>query len=237
MKKRRIGIYGGKFDPPHNGHLMCAELTRDNSGLDKVLFVVSANPPHKDTGVTDARLRLEMVEAACAPNCYFEACDVELKRPGKSWTYPTVVTLSEKYGPDVELCLMMSSEYLDPEHAWTLRRWQHYEELISMVTLLVFMRPGHTAEQTKAWGALHTGARIEYLTYCPAPPVSSTEIRDRVSKGLSIWYMVLPEVWQIIRARKLYGCTMPERGSLPLKLWRRLSVTAKRYWHRLHKAV
>ncbi|HND05934.1 MAG TPA: adenylyltransferase/cytidyltransferase family protein, partial [Candidatus Obscuribacter sp.] len=63
MKKRRIGIYGGKFDPPHLGHLLCAEMTREAFALDKVLFITSAVPPHKASGVTDARIRHEMVEA------------------------------------------------------------------------------------------------------------------------------------------------------------------------------
>ena len=74
----RIGIYGGKFDPIHIGHLICAEWTREHFGLDKVLFVTSANPPHKKSGVLDAELRHEMVEAAVEPNCYFEASDIEL---------------------------------------------------------------------------------------------------------------------------------------------------------------
>ena len=61
---RKIGVYGGKFDPPHVGHLMCAEMTREAFDLDLVLFVTSANPPHKKTGVSDARIRQAMVEAA-----------------------------------------------------------------------------------------------------------------------------------------------------------------------------
>lgn len=240
MKKRRIGIYGGKFDPPHLGHLLCAEMTREAFALDKVLFVTSAVPPHKDSGVTDARIRHEMVEAACAPNCFFEACDIELKREGKSFTLLTVRQLREIYGPDTELCLMISSEYLDPDYEWNVGRWTGSDELLKMVRLLVFTRQGHTNELSRAWGALlqekfaaSFAVQIDYLDFCPSPPTSSTLLRERVSKQLSIWYMVLPEVWDIIRVRCLYGCKTPPRGSDLRKGWRRLTVSAKRYWNRL----
>lgn len=222
-----IGIYGGKFDPPHMGHMLCAEMTRDHFHLDKVLFVTSANPPHKKTGVTDARLRHTMVEAACAPNCYFEACDVELRREGPSYTLDTVRALREKYGAGVGLNLLISSEYLDPEYSWNIGNWNHAEELLGLVRLLVFVREGHTKEMSREWGTLliskFANARVEHLDFCPTPPVSSTLLRDRVSKGLSIWYMVLPEVWQIIREEGLYGCKMPPRGSDVRKIWTRFT--------------
>lgn len=234
MKKRRIGIYGGKFDPPHVGHALCAEMTREAFDLETVLFVVSANPPHKDSGVTPAKIRLRMVQAMVAPNCYFEACDIEMKREGKSFTYDTVVALRKKYGPDVELCLMMSSEYLDPEHPWYLKtKWDKSAELVKMVRLLIFCRAGHTVEMAKKWAELIPGAQVEFLDFCPTPPVSSTILRDRVAEGQSIWYMVLPEVWQVIRDLGLYGCKLPPRGSFALKTWRRLKVIAQRIWYRI----
>ena len=229
---KRIGIYGGKFDPIHLGHLMCAELTRDVFDLDKVLFVTSANPPHKKTGVTPARIRHEMVQAACAPNCYFEACDIEMQREGPSYTLDTVRALKERYGPGVELCLLISSEYLDPDFEWNITHWMHSDELFASVRLLVFARQGHSIETTRQWGqaiATTHGARLDYLDFCPTPPVSSTMLRERVSKDKSIWYMVLPEVWEVIRRRRLYGCVTPSRGTHLQKLMRRLSFTAKRY--------
>jgi nicotinate-nucleotide adenylyltransferase len=205
MKPKRVGIYGGKFDPPHVGHLICAEMTREAFNLDTVLFVTSANPPHKKTGVLDASLRHLMVQAAVAPNCHFEACDVELRRDGPSFTLDTVVELHNQYGPDTELFLMMSSEYLDPDFSWNLSKWHDVEHLYGLVTLLVFPGRDHTIEMAREWGKLLPQAKIEYLGFCPSPPVSSTLIRDRVAAGLSVWYMVLPEVWQIIRDHGLYG--------------------------------
>lgn len=242
MKPKRIGFYGGKFDPPHVGHLLCAEMTREAFQLDKVLFVTSANPPHKPVGATPAHIRHEMVEAACAPNCFFEACDLELKRPGKSYTLLTIRQLRDIYGPDTEICLMISSEYLDPDYEWNVGVWTGAVELFPMVRLLVFTREGHTNELSRQWGAMlvekfkgEVEIKIDYLDFCPAPPVSSTLLRKRVSQQQSIWYMVLPEVWQIIRDRGLYGCKTPQRGTVLQKQWRRFSFNTKRLWNRVLK--
>lgn len=225
---KKICMYGLKADPPHDGHLLCAEMVREAFGIDIVLFVTSGNPPHKDTGVTDAAIRHEMVKGAVAPNSHFEACDIEMKRSGKSYTYDTILALREKYGPEVELSLMMSSEYLDPDHPWYLKtKWDHSDELLKIVHLLVFMRPGHTIEQTRAWGALLPNARIDYLTFCPSPPISSTMIRDRVANGESIWYMVQPHTWRTIRRYGLYGCKEKPARTILGEYWRRLSSATR----------
>jgi nicotinate-nucleotide adenylyltransferase len=236
-KPKRAGIYGGKFDPPHVGHLICAEMTREAFQLDKVLFVTSANPPHKKTGVLDADIRHEMVRAAVAPNCYFEACDVELKREGPSFTVDTVRDVHRMYGPGTELFLLMGSEYLDPNHPWHLSKWHDVEDLFRLCTLLVFSSRDQTVEQSKEWAKLLPQARFDFLDFCPAPPVSSTMIRDRVAKGLSVWYMVLPEVWRIIRDRGLYGVTAPRRSSPGRKLWNALSNLGRSFRDRLVSVV
>jgi len=233
MKPKRVGIYGGKYDPPHDGHLMCAEMTREAFQLDKVLFVTSANPPHKKSGVLSAAIRHEMVSAAVAPNCYFEACDVELKREGPSYTLDTVRDVRNIYGPEAELFLLMSSEYLDPSHPWHLSKWHDVEHLFGLCTLLIFPGRDQTIDQAREWAKLLPQAHIEFLTFCPAPPVSSTLIRDRIAKGLSVWYMVQPAVWRIIRDRGLYGLTAPRRSSVGRKLWNRLTAAWRSLRNRL----
>lgn len=203
MKKLKIGVYGGKFDPIHIGHLICAEWTRERFELDKVLFVTSANPPHKKTGVLDANFRHEMVKAAVAPNCYFEACDIELKRTGASYTVDTIKELALRYGGDAELFLMISAEYLEPQNPWRLDKWHGAEEIFKIATILVFPRDVNGLAQIEEWKKAIPQARIEALM-APSPPVSSSLIRERLSKGLSVWYMVTAEVWRIIRDRKHY---------------------------------
>lgn len=209
----KIGIYGGKFDPIHTGHLICAEWTRERFGLDKVLFVTSANPPHKQSGVLDASLRHEMVEACVEPNCYFEACDIEMKREGPSYMLDTVKELMKQYGEDVEFYLLISAEYLDPANPWRIDKWHGADELLSLCQLLVFPRDRAGLKKIKAWARAIPKARVQALT-CPTPAISSSMIREMVRKGESIWYMVTTEVWHKIRDRRHYlvpGAPLPDR--------------------------
>ncbi len=225
-KKLKIGVYGGKFDPIHIGHLICAEWTRERFGLDKVLFVTSANPPHKKTGVLDAQLRHEMVTDAVEPNCYFEACDIELNRTGASYSIDTLKELAAKYGDTAELFLMVSAEYLEPNHPWRLDKWRGADEIFAMATVLVFPRDVSGLAQIEEWKkAMPPQARIEALA-APSPPVSSSLIRERIEKGLSVWYMVTPEVWRIIRDRKHYAnpANPPQRMSCKRFSWRKPST-------------
>lgn len=231
-RPRKIGIYGGKFDPPHVGHLICAEWVREKFKLDKVLFVVSAIPPHKDLAdVTPAWLRLMMVQAAVFRNCFFEACDVELEREEKSYTVDTVRVLRARYGAEVELNLMLSSEYLEPTHKWHLPVWHGSDELFANVRILIFLREGHTIEQAKEWAKLIPQAQFEFLDKCPAPPVSSTLIRDRIGLGESVWYVVTAEVARVIRKYKLYGYCEPRRCTFCQK-WGNLIASWLRAWKR-----
>ncbi len=215
-RPKRIGVYGGKFDPPHIGHLICAEQVRERFHLDKILFVTSANPPHKKNGVSDAEDRHELVEAAVLRNCFFSACDIELRRDGPSYTVDTILELKEIYGDDVELYLIQSSEYLDPEHPWYLPKWHGAEKIFQNAHILIFpfAQTGQTIDQARAWGELIPQARLDYLDFCPSPPVSSTMIRGRIARGESVWYMVTTEVGRIIRRRRLYGYHEPRRCTI-----------------------
>lgn len=204
QKKIKLGVYGGKFDPIHIGHLICAEWTREHFGLDLVKFVVSANPPHKKTGVLDGWLRFEMVDATVKPNCYFEACDIELRRDGPSYMLDTLRELQAQYGDTAELYLLLSAEYLDPSNDWRIDKWHGAEELFKICTILCFPRDVSGLTQINEWKKDIPQARIEALA-CPSPPVSSSLIRERVAKGLSIWYMVTAECWRIIRDRGHYA--------------------------------
>ncbi|MBZ0185477.1 MAG: nicotinate (nicotinamide) nucleotide adenylyltransferase, partial [Candidatus Obscuribacterales bacterium] len=213
IKKQKIGIYGGKFDPLHIGHQICGEWTREWFELDKVLFVTSANPPHKKTGVLDAELRHEMVKAGVASNCYFEACDIELRREGPSYMLDTVKALMKQYSQDTEFYLLLSAEYLDPDNAWRIDKWHGADELLSLCQLLVFPRDAAGLLQIEKWAKDIPQARIQGLT-CPTPAVSSSMIREMVNLGKSVWYMVTAEVWQLIRDRRHYltpGQPLPAR--------------------------
>lgn len=212
---RRVGIYGGKFDPVHIGHLFAAETARVRYGLDLVHFVLSASPPHKKTGFLDARLRMEMLQAAVGPNKYFVACDVEMRRSGPSYTVDTVKEFRRMYGSYVELYLFLGSEYLDPNHEWYLPKWNGAEEIFAEATIITFPRDVSDEEsraglirQIEGWIELlpqvAPGARVKLVKDCAIPSISSTEIRNRVRAGESVWYMTPAEVWRVIRDRNHY---------------------------------
>lgn len=145
-----------------------------------------------------------MVEAAVSNNRFFEACDIELRREGTSYSLDTIRALKQQYGHDTELFFMLSSEYLEPTHPWHLGKWHDAAELFSLTHFLILVRPGHTAEQIEELTKLIPEAHIEVLAFCPAPPVSSTIIRLRIARGESVWYMILPEVLHVIRKHQLY---------------------------------
>ena len=108
-KPLRIGIFGGTFDPVHNVHLRMARAARDRAGLDRVLFVVAATPPHKRGDVVaSAEDRLAMVRAAIAGEDGFEASRIEMDRPGPSYTVDTVRALAETH-PDARLYLIIGN--------------------------------------------------------------------------------------------------------------------------------
>lgn len=216
-KVLRIGVYGGKFDPIHTGHLICAEWTREHFNLDKVLFVTSANPPHKKTGFLPAKFRHEMVKATVEKNSYFEACDIEMRRKGPSYTVDTLrilkKRLEKKHNCEVELFLMISAEYLQPDFDWRIDKWHGAEELFKLADILCFPRDAAGLVQIEEWKKNIPQARIHGLA-CPTPPTSSSMIRDRIEKGLSCWYIIDPATWAIIRDRRHYlkpGAPLPPR--------------------------
>ncbi len=223
---RRIGVYGGKFDPIHIGHLICAEWTREHFDLEKVLFVTSASPPHKRQGVLDAKFRHEMVQTVTRRNRYFEACDIELRREGPSYMLDTIRALKLLYGPETELYLMLSAEYLDPANPWRIDKWHQAEELFKQTSILAFPRDISGLAAIEEWKKDIPQARIQAL-HCPSPPVSSSLIRERVQQGKSLRYMVTPEIWRLIRDRRHY---LEPGQKVPSHYGQNFSRLDPRYW-------
>ncbi len=193
-KRLKIGLYDGTFSPIHYGHLICAERTRQVKGLDLVLFLTCGNPPNK-SGVLDAETRHEMVVATVSDNPNFEASRISINQRGIGYTLNAVEKVQEKYG-DADLYYLTSSEYLDPDHKWFIGNWSGGKELFKLVTILVFPRDKHEMGKLEEWAKLIPEARIECIEVA-SPELSSTMIRDSVSKGRSIWYR-LPWVTQMM---------------------------------------
>lgn len=191
--KRRIGLLGGTFDPPHWAHLVLAETAREELSLDEVWFLPAGRPPHKlSRRLTPPAVRLAMLRAAIAGNRAFRVEPLELSRPGKSFTADTLETLAGER-PEVEWWLLVGGDMLAD-----LPHWRRPRRVLELARLAVAARPGHPLAAPRG-----LGRRVRRLG---APPValSSTEIRRRVAAGRSIRYLVPEAVARIIRRRGLY---------------------------------
>lgn len=133
----KIGIYGGTFDPVHNGHIFVANMVKERLGLDRVIFVVSSDPPHKHiNGLTPAPLRLNMLSEAIL-DYGFTASDIEIRRGGVSYTVDTLTELKNQF-PDDDLFFIVGADMLADFHSW-----YHPKEILGLAALAAIGRDGH----------------------------------------------------------------------------------------------
>jgi nicotinate-nucleotide adenylyltransferase len=197
----RIGVFGGTFDPIHIGHLAAAEEARLAAGLDLVLFVPAARPPHKPHSVSaPAAARLEMVRLAIAGNPCFTASALELERPGPSYTVDTLRALAHAR-PGDDLFYVLGADSL-PE----LGTWREPEALCRLAEFLVVARPGWPEGALQAWlqrQPVTLRPRVRLIA-APGMDVSSREIRRRLANGEPGRYLLPEPVRRYIQARGLY---------------------------------
>jgi nicotinate-nucleotide adenylyltransferase len=209
----RVGILGGAFNPPHVGHLVCAQEALVQLELEKVVFMPVGHAPHRvledDPG---PEARLEMVELAVADDARFATSRAELDRPGPSYTADTLRDLRTK-APDDELFLILGGD-----QAAALPRWHEPETVLSLATVAVVERTNWSRNAIGIKiGRLRGAQRIRYLDM-PVMQVSSSAIRRRVAEGLPIRYLVPDKVVNHIGANGLYGAvkTEPTATSKPV---------------------
>ena len=197
-----IGLMGGTFSPIHYGHLLMCERIWEEFHLDKIVFMPAKQPPHKDNSqVVEAKNRFEMVRLAISDNPHFMASDLELNRKGVSYTVDTLEALKILYGSQQELGLIIGADSLVQ-----LESWKNPAGILSLATLIVASRPDTLESRvTKTMVKLREcyGARILKSSH-QAMNYSSTEIRERVRKGLTIKYYVPPAVEAYIYENGLY---------------------------------
>ncbi len=205
MSTRRLGILGGTFDPIHIGHLIIAEEARARFGLDKVLFVPARISPHKlDDTPADGEHRFRMVEIAVAGNPGFCASRVDLDRPGPSYTVDMLEELRLQF-QGADFCFIMGMDSL--EH---LDKWRQPIRLLRLAHLVVVTRPGHKVSLDALDRRLPGLRDAVSLLDTVNVGISSTDIRERVRRGMSIRYQVPADVYEYIRDRGLY--LTPEKG-------------------------
>ena len=198
---KRIGILGGTFNPIHIGHLMLAQDAIEIFDLNRVVFVPCAVPPHKPTTPLIAGAhRLSMIERAIEWNPFFEVSDLELKRPGVSYAADTVAELKRRY-PQTEIFFIIGLDMLAELH-----RWRNIQKLLEICRFVTFARPG--VEPVRA-ADLHLDPPwperlLRDVVRGRCLEISSSDIRYRVAEGLSIHYLVPPEVDMYIAEHGLY---------------------------------
>jgi nicotinate-nucleotide adenylyltransferase len=204
----RIGILGGAFNPPHTGHLVCAQEAFVQLELDRVLFVPVGQAPHRElAGDPGAEARLEMVELAIGDDERFAASRVELDREGPSYTSDTLRGLTEA-APDDELFLILGGD-----QAATLATWHEPDQVLSLATVAVVERSNwsRNAIGIKV-GWLKGMERVRYLDM-PLMQISSSSIRRRIAEGRPVRYLVPDKVASYIESNGLYGASVPESAT------------------------
>jgi nicotinate-nucleotide adenylyltransferase len=215
----KIGIFGGTFNPIHNGHLRAAEEVREKVDLDKILFVPAGNPPLKTEDIADIVDRYEMAKLAVADNRCFELSDIECRLSGKSYTVNTVEELRSAH-PKSEFFLILGIDaFLD------MPNWWQPDRLITRANFIVISRPDfrfadlnkssylQTKESTlmdmdNATTEKHivnlTSNRDAILLNLTHINISSTEIRRLIKQNKSIKYLLPPDVQSYIIMNGLY---------------------------------
>jgi len=202
-RSEKIGVFGGSFDPVHMGHLTIAQDAVEQLELNRLIFIPAAIPPHKqEKTLADARYRFEMLQLAIEGNLHFEVSDMELQRGGVSYTFDTMTQIQAE-NPGAELVFIVGLDSLTILHLW-----RNVDELLKRWTIIPFARGGEdsarVAEQiqlSKDWKK----QLLERLIRIHKIEISASEIRMRLAEGLSIRYLVPPEVEMYIAEHHLYA--------------------------------
>jgi nicotinate-nucleotide adenylyltransferase len=189
-----IGLFGGRFDPIHLGHLCAAQDACEQQPLDRVIFVLAARTPRKaGDAQAPAQDRLALLRRAIKGDKRFTVSDFELRKGATSYTIDTVRHFRRRH-PHDHLFWIIGSDHLR-----RIQHWKDIRELVRLVEFIVLDRPGHRPRVVPALPGLRLHRRVGHL-----PDVSSTQLRERVRRGRSLDYLMPRPVIDYIRRRKLY---------------------------------
>lgn len=202
--RKKIVLFGGSFDPIHNGHTIVARHAIKRIGASELVFVPAHRSPHKRLfPVANASERLRMIEIVVAGEKKMCVSDCEIHRDPPSYTIDTVRFFCGRYGKDAELYWLVGGDMLED-----LPRWHRIEELLDECTICLMLRPGFEAPQLDRFMNVFGREQVEKLKrniiLNPLVDISSTEIRRKVAAGEDISQMVHPAVVAYIKDRGLY---------------------------------
>ena len=186
VQSKKVGIFGGSFNPIHTGHIALAKSLCEKAGLDEVWFMVSPMNPFKKTAtdLLDDHLRLEMVEKALEKEPQLKACDYEFHLPKPSYTWHTLQAISLEF-TDIEFTLLIGGDN------WAaFDKWYHHEDILAHYPIVVYPRQGSSV------GKVPEGVTI---VETPLLNISSTEIRQRIKEGKSIKGMVPESIEELVK--------------------------------------
>lgn len=189
---KRIGLFGGTFDPPHNGHLTIANEAVCSLQLDELWFIPTYEPPLKEAAATPSEHRLRMLELMIAAEAErtFRVNTIELERKGTSYTIDTIKYFLKKH-PQVKFYFIIGADQVV-----NLHRWYQIDELIELIQFVGVERPGITWEEQRYPVHRLAISKVD---------VSSTKIRRHLQEGRSVRHLVPESVYHYIKEQRLYG--------------------------------
>lgn len=200
MKKERIGIFGGTFDPPHLGHLILACEVYVQLNLDRLLWMLTPDPPHKELlKISALKHRKEMVRLAIEDNDNFELSLVEAERPGPHYSVDTVKIIRER-NLDAEIIYLMGGDSLRNLHTWH----RPVDFIAACDEIGVMRRPDAEIDSLSLANTLSGLKSKLRIVNAPKLEISSRDIRHRIRAGFPIRYYLLREVNEYILGEKLY---------------------------------
>jgi len=198
--RRRVGLFGGTFDPIHLGHLIAAREARARLDLECVIFVPARVSPHKlDCTASSSRDRFEMTRLGIAGNAAFRLSSIDLDREGPSFTVDTLRAMRALLGDDIDLYFIMGMDSL--RHIET---WRAPQEIVRLAHIAALNRPGHTVNIQALEASVPGLSRVTHIIDTISVGISSTDIRRRVESGLPIRYQVPNAVEAYICQHGLY---------------------------------
>jgi nicotinate-nucleotide adenylyltransferase len=200
MSRNRVGLFGGTFDPPHIGHFILAGEAVSQFKLDRLLWALTPDPPHKlENPITPLEHRLPMLMGAIADDPVFELSRLEIDRPGPHYTIDTVRLLAEQEA-DADIYLLIGGDSL-----WELPTWRLPADLVSAVSKIgVMHRPGDLTDLSALEAKLPgISDKIQFIDAL-LQPVSSSELRRRIAAGEMYRYYLPSSVYEYIETYHLY---------------------------------